>query len=103
MLRRGRKSCIGAALAVSILLTASPGNAAARPVHSAAWTGWERLWTWALDWLGAGSQGFATEPVAREKSSSSIDPLGQPVPTGTTPMGTTQSDSSGMIDPNGGH
>jgi len=103
MLRRGRKSCIGVALAVSLLLAASPGHAAVQPVHGAAWMGWERLWTWALDWLGGGGQDLsAVPPVAREKYSAGIDPLGQPAPTGTT-TSTTQSDSSGMIDPLGGH
>jgi len=104
MFQRGRKSWIGAVLAVALLLTASPGHAAARRGHGSAWPSLERLWEWALDWLGPGGPGLAAPPpAAREKSSSQIDPNGQPAPTGTTPTGTTQSDSAMGIDPNGGH
>lgn len=102
MFRRGRKRWIGAALAVALLLAASPGHAAVRPGHGSPWPNWQRLWEWALDWFG-GHGPTASPPAAREKSSVGIDPLGQPAPTGTTTPSTTQSDTSAAIDPLGGH
>jgi hypothetical protein len=101
MFRRGEKVWRTAILTVALLWAASPGWAASRPWQGA---GWENLWERALAWLGGG-QGSAAVPAhpsasagrrGREKSSSSIDPLGQ-----TVPASAPQSESSSQIDPNG--
>lgn len=103
MLGRGKKVWRIAALAVALLWAASPGWAAPRLWQGEPLSGWTALWERALAWLGGG-QGSATPAhssapagrPAREKSSSSIDPLGQPAPANAVP-----SDYSAGIDPDG--
>jgi hypothetical protein len=99
MFRRGQRIWRIAALALALLWIASPGWAATRPWQSEP-AGWTRLWEKALAWL-AGGQGSTAAPTGRqghEKSSSSIDPNGQPVPASAA-----QPDSSSSIDPDGRH
>lgn len=101
MFRRGKKIWMTAALVLALLLTASPGRA--------AWLGqdrplivWEGLWEKAAAWFGVTPAGSSPsiDRNRREKSSSQIDPNGQPA-SATPPAGSTPSDSSSSIDPNG--
>jgi hypothetical protein len=99
MFRRGQRIWRIAALALVLLWAASPGWAAARAWQSEP-AGWARLWEKALAWL-VGGQGSTMAPAGRqgrEKSSSSIDPLGQPAPASSA-----QPDYSAGIDPDGSH
>src|SRR5438874_6942244 len=103
MFRRGKRIWRIALLALVLLWTASPGWAADLR-QGVRLGGWESLWETALAWLSGGNGSVVapahSSPAAgrqvQGKSSSSIDPLGQPVPASAPP-----SDYSSQIDPNG--
>ncbi len=119
MFRRGKRIWRIALLALVLLWTASPGWAAGLR-QGVPLGGWESLWETALAWLGGGNvsvvalahSGPAAGRQMQGKSSSTIDPLGQPVPASATPSdysagidpnGTMKADYSSSIDPDGRH
>jgi hypothetical protein len=96
MVLRGKRSVLTAILVLALLFAAAPGWAAQR--RSPAISGWEGLWQRVVAWVVE-----RVSPTAGwSKSSSSIDPLGQPQGT-TPPADSAQSDSSAGIDPLGQH
>lgn len=96
MVPRGKRNVFTAVLVLALLFAAAPGWAGQR--RSPAASGWERAWQRVAAWVAARTGLTA----AWGKSSSSIDPLGQPQGA-TPPSVTAQSDSSAGIDPNGQH
>jgi hypothetical protein len=121
MFQRGKRIWRIALLALVLLWTASPGWAAAGLGQGVPLAGWTGIWERALAWICGGGNGSAVAPAhsspaagrqVQRKSSSSIDPLGQPVPASAMqsdsssqidPDGTMKAESSSSIDPNGRH
>ncbi len=97
MVPRGKRSVLTAILVLALLFAAVPGWAAQR--RSPAISGWEGLWQRVVAWV---VEKVSLTTVVWGKSSSQIDPLGQPQGA-TEPADAAQADYSGMIDPNGQH
>ena len=97
MVPRGRRSVLTAILGLALLFAALPGWAAQQR-RPAVVSGWEEFWQRVVDWVAE----RAGSTAVWDKSSSQIDPLGQPqvVP---PPADTARPDYSAGIDPNGQH
>lgn len=93
MFRNQRSRWTAVLVVVLVLLAAMPAAAGEMRELRASDSSW---WAQALAWLSATWNGYKTPST---KSSSYIDPLGQP---STAADGTMSMDYSSSIDPNGG-
>ena len=93
MFRNQRSQRAAVLVVVLVLLAAMPAAASQTRDLRASEPSW---WTQAITWLSTVWNGHKTSST---KTSSSIDPLGQP----NTAAGLMEADYSSSIDPNGQH